>query len=269
MAEQTGIAWCDHTFNAWIGCTKVSAACDFCYAEALMDHRYARVKWGGERVLTGDANWRQPHRWNRAAGKAGVRRKVFCLSLGDVFDNQVAVEWRHELWRLIYECNNLDWLLLTKRPQNIMKMLPGARYPEDPTDTDWPEPWPWPHVWLGTTAENQQEYDRRYPALLAVPAAVHFISYEPALEPLTIAGREPLPDWIICGGESGQQARPFDVTWARDMRDQCLSANVPFFMKQFGSASVGVSGITGKGDDPTEWPADLRIRQFPIAEGRA
>lgn len=126
MAEQTGIQWCDHTFNGWVGCTKVSPACDHCYAEALMDHRHHRVEWGGERSLTSDANWRQPLRWNRAAREAGIRRKVFCASLADVFDNQVPEVWRHRLWALIAICPDIDWLLLTKRPQNIVKMLPGS-----------------------------------------------------------------------------------------------------------------------------------------------
>src|SRR5579884_3895485 len=88
MADNTGIEWADHTMNFWLGCTKVSPACDHCYAEALMDRRMQRVEWGGPRVRTSTANWRQPYRWNAAARKAGVRRRVFTLSLGDFFDNQ-------------------------------------------------------------------------------------------------------------------------------------------------------------------------------------
>lgn len=254
MAEITGIAWCDHTFNPWIGCTKVSAACDFCYAEALMDHRHHRVTWGGERSLTSDDNWAQPYRWNKKAKQDGVRRKVFCASLADVFDNQVPETWRSRLWAVIDACRDLDWLLLTKRPQNIAKMLPDGIRP-------WGEG-AWPNVWLGTTAENQTEWDRRWPHLRKVPAAVHFISIEPQLSEVFF--RPDKPGWVICGGESGPKARLFDIAWARDLRDQCAEARVPFFMKQFGSNPVGISGITGKGDDPSQWPDDLRVREFPI-----
>lgn len=224
MGQKTEIAWCDHTMNFWIGCTKVSGACDHCYAETLMDHRMHRVQWGGERVLTSDANWRQPYRWNEAARKAGVRRRVFTLSLGDFFDNQVPEEWRHRAWDIIGGCQNLDWLILTKRPQNIAKMLPGPLLPF------------FGHVWLGCTAENQEEADRRIPALLAVPAAWHFISAEPLLGPLRL-NEEWLAgglDLCIVGGESGLGARPMDPVWARSLRDQCQAAKVAYFFKQWG-----------------------------------
>jgi len=293
MAEQTGIAWCDHTFNPWIGCTKVSAACDFCYAEALMDHRPHRVQWGGERSRTGASNWQQPRRWNRKARADGVRRKVFCASLADVFDNHVPQEWRDDLWALIAACPHLDWLLLTKRPQNIAKMLPTQ-----PGFEMMAGEWPWPNVWLGTTAENQEEANRRVPKLLGTSAAVRFISAEPLLGPIDLRnlviprrygsglldaltldfkthhqdviagppkGHGPL-DWVIAGGESGKHARPFDVGWARSLRDQCNAVGAAFFMKQLGDNPVGGDGGTIRahhGADPREWPEDLRIREFP------
>ena len=126
MAENSNISWCDHTFNPWIGCQKVSPGCDSCYAEALMDTRFGKVQWGpeGERKLTSDANWRKPLTWNRKAATAGERPRVFCASLADVFDNQAPQAWRRRLWSLILDTPNLDWLLLTKRPQNISKMMP-------------------------------------------------------------------------------------------------------------------------------------------------
>ena len=253
MAEQTGIAWCDHTFNPWIGCTKVSAACDFCYAEELMDHRYHRVEWGGERKRTSVSNWQQPFRWNRASERDGVRRKVFTLSLGDFFDNQVPESWRYEAWGIIHACKNLDWLILTKRPQNIHKMLPDGIAP-------WSDG-PWPHVWLGTTVENQEEANRRIPALRSVPAAIRFLSVEPMLGPVDLREHlvdpasdwmiSPTPaiDWVICGGESGKHARAFDVGWARSLRDQCHAAGTAFFMKQM--------------DRRKPIPDDLFIREFP------
>jgi protein gp37 len=262
MAEQTAIAWCDHTMNFWLNCTKVSAACDFCYAEELMDKRYHRVTWGGDRVRTSAQNWRQPYRWNAAAKRDGVRRKVFTLSLGDFMDNQVDPAWREDAWGVIDECDSLDWLILTKRPQNIPKMLPvkGGRA------------WPWPHVWLGTTAENQEEYDRRWGTLSKIPAARRFISYEPALGPLNIFAN-PLPNWIIIGGESGSRARPFMLSWARDVIEQCRDLGIAPFMKQLGEHAyddlsyVGHSPVyptrSKKGDDPAEWPNSLRVREFP------
>lgn len=264
MGANTTIAWCDFTFNPWIGCSKISAACDFCYAEALMDHRHHRVTWGGERSRTSASNWQQPLRWNRKAKADGVRRKVFCASLADVFDNQVPDAWRADLWHLIDETPDLDWLLLTKRPQNVRKMIIAARRAALGADVAEEHViWPWPNVWLGTTAENQQEFDRRWPHLAAVPAAVHFISYEPALEPLSIAGANPLPDWIICGGESGKHARPFNIEWARSIKAECRVGGVAFFMKQLGDAPVGHSTAGHHGANPAEWPADLRVREFP------
>lgn len=290
MAEITGIAWCGHTFNPWIGCTKVSAACDFCYAEELMDHRYHRVKWGGERKRTGASNWHQPIKWNRAAREAGVRRRVFCASLSDVFDNQVPDEWRADLWKLIAACPDLDWLLLTKRPQNIPKMLPTQPGFEMMAGS-----WPWPNVWLGTTAENQEEANRRIPALLATPAAVRFISAEPLLGPIDlrnlviprrygsglldaftldfkthhqeVIARPPKShgplDWVIAGGESGKHARPFNLGWARALKDQCGAAGAAFFMKQLGDAPAGYKCFAHHGADPAEWPFDLKVREFP------
>lgn len=238
MGENSRIEWTTHTFNPWIGCTKVSPGCDNCYAEAMMDHRYGRVQWGphGERKRTSRANWRKPYQWNNAAVIGEPRPRVFCASLADVFDNAVPPVWRRDLFDVIRETPNLDWLLLTKRPQNIAKMLP-SRWADDD----------WPNVWLGTTAENQTEYDRRWAALSAVPARVRFISYEPAIGPLTyIWGR---PDWLICGGESGPGARPMAPEWAAEARDQCRASGIAFFMKQ----------MTRK----APIPADLMVREFP------
>jgi len=225
MGENSKIEWCDHTFNPFVGCTKISPACDHCYAEGWAKRTGGANLWQGERRRTTDANWRQPLKWNREAEASGVRRKVFCASLADVFDNQVPVEWRTDLWRLIRETPHLDWLLLTKRPQNIAKMLPG------PLST---HPWPWPNVWLGTTVENQEEADRRIPHLLAVPAAVRFLSCEPLLGELNLEPYFDCIDWVIAGGESGPNARPPMIRWARTLREQCWAYHVPFFFKQWG-----------------------------------
>jgi protein gp37 len=169
---------------------------------------------------------------------------VFCASWADVFDNQVPSQWRDELWTLIARTPALDWMLLTKRLQNVKKMAPA----------DWPRP----NVWLGTTAENQAEADRRLPILLNIPATVHFASVEPQLEPVDLARYlEAGLDWVICGGESGPNCRPFDPDWARGLRDQCRGAGGAFFMKQLG-------GRWNKRSALEELPEDLRLRQWPI-----
>lgn len=229
MGENSKIEWCDHTFNPWIGCQKVSPACDNCYAETMMDKRYGRVQWGphGERKRTSAAYWRQPFKWNKEAGERGARYRVFCASLADVFDNQVPIEWLLELWRLIAETPHLDWLLLTKRPENFRRLLP-----------------PWlgcpDNVWLGVSIESAN-YWYRYDEIASIPCRMRFISYEPALGPLEIAKHatdaRPLPDWIICGGESGPKARPMNPQWARDVRDQCMRLGIAFHFKQWGEWS--------------------------------
>jgi len=251
MGENSKIEWCDHTFNPFVGCTKISPACDHCYAEAWAKRTGNDALWQSERRRTTDANWRQPLKWNREAERGGVRRKVFCASLADVFDNQVPLHWRDDLWCLICKTPWLDWLLLTKRPQNIAKMLPPG---------DLWQPWPWPNVWLGCTAENQEEADRRIPHLLAVPAAVRFLSCEPLLGPVSLRRWFTASDddhcwqpggisWVIVGGESGPNRRPMDLAWARSIRDQCAAVDVAFFGKQL--------------DKKTPLPADLMVRQFP------
>lgn len=243
MTENSKIEWTDHTFNPWIGCQKVSPGCDHCYAEAMMDHRFGKVEWGahGERKRTSGANWKHPLRWNSQACETGTRQRVFCASLGDIFDNQVPKEWRADLFQLIAVTPELDWQLLTKRPENIGKMLPAAIVGL--------EPWPWRNVWLGTTAEDQEHYDRRWGILSKIPAAIHFVSFEPALGPLVLPTGSRLPDWIICGGESGNGARYMKPRWARNLRDECQELGISFFMKQ----------MTGK----KPIPLGLLVRQFP------
>jgi protein gp37 len=252
------IEWTDHTFNPWYGCQKVSPGCDNCYAERDADHRWGLVQWGphGKRRLK--VNWDDPLCFNAEADtferEHGRRQRVFCLSWGDVFDNKAPPGARSDLWRLIKQTPRLDWCLLTKRPQNIRKMLPS----------DWGDGWY--HVWLGTTCESQEYYEHRWSVLAHIPATLRFISYEPALGPLRLkscGGR--YPDWVICGGESGAGVRRMELEWARALRDECRAIGVPFFMKQLGSNS-GLAGITGKGNDPAQWPADLRVLQYPKRE---
>ncbi len=229
MAQNSKIEWTDHTFNPWLGCTNVSPGCDHCYAESW-SKRSGLVKWGNSpRRRTSEAYWRAPTKWQTLAAafhrQHARRQRVFCASLADVFDNQVDIAWRGDLFNLIAATPSLDWLLLTKRPQNIEKMLPK----------DWPEHGR-PNVWLGTTAEDQARYDQRWPLLSRVPAAVRFISYEPAIGPVRLNPTHAIqPDWLIAGGESGHGARPMKAGWARDIISDCYAFGVAPFFKQWGS----------------------------------
>jgi protein gp37 len=134
--------------------------------------------------------------WKNQSRRLGYRQRAFCASMADVFDNQVPEEWRQDLLELIRDCKRLDWLLLTKRPQNILKMLP----------VDWGDGYR--NVWLGLTGENQEWFDRRWSILQRIPAAVPFISYEPAIGPLRLPRHGPLPDWLISGGEKRRAKKP-------------------------------------------------------------
>lgn len=291
MSEQTAISWCDSTFNPWIGCTKVSPACDHCYAERLMDSRLHRVQWGAgqPRVRTSAANWRQPLLWNREAEAFelahGRRRRVFCASLADVFDNEVPAAWRRDLFDLIELTPNVDWLLLTKRIGNVADMVRLAK------SHDWMAGRA--NVWLGATICNQAEADRDIPKLLATPAAVRFLSIEPMLGDVRLgswlqrspsaafaAGRitAEMPawtrigstaiDWVICGGESGPQARPIVLGHAKEIVRQCKAAGVAVHVKQLGARPVNREGVPHPISDRSgailsEWPEELRVQEFP------
>lgn len=308
MGQDTKIEWTDHTFNAWTGCSKVSPGCAHCYAEGWAK-RSGVVTWGGPRRRTSETNWRLPVKWNKAAGiemrswhafcesfgaseseciQAGFdkpsRPRVFCSSLADWLDDEVPIDWLADLMRLICETPNLDWLLLTKRPENFASRMRKA-YMEaccgsleaDNMMGEWEDGTPPPNVWIGTTVEDQQRADERIPLMLSIPARVRFLSCEPLLEPVYLQFECDSPDedapegakvyrdalnpgfcikpihWVIVGGESGPKARPMHPDWARSLRNQCEAAGVPFFMKQMGGTRKPFPEI----------PSDLDIRQFP------
>ena len=239
MAANSGIEWTHNTFNPWIGCTKISAGCANCYAATLMQDRYHRVKWGkGEgRSLT--KTWGDPVRWNREAASAGNRVRVFCASLADVFDAEVPDEWRERLWRLIEATPHLDWLLLTKRIENVTAMVPW---------TEWPR-----HIWLGTTVENAEMAAKRLPVLANIPAAVRFVSAEPLLGDFDF-GDTPI-DWLIAGGESGDGFRAVNGDHVRSLRDQCVERGVAFFFKQWGGVRPKIAGKIIDGREWCEFPS--------------
>jgi protein gp37 len=248
VAENSKIEWTDHTFNPWIGCTKVSPACDHCYAENLMDTRYGRARWGAgeDRVRTAASNWAQPRRWDRAAAATGARPFVFCASLADVFDNEVDERWRYDLMKLIEETPNLVWLLLTKRIGNVRKMTDPSRacriLPSN--------------VAIGATMANQEEYDRDRMKLdevkLFADVRFTFGSFEPMLGPIILDRNA--PDWIIVGGESGQSARPMQLDWARDLRHQAGEMGRVFNFKQVGGRGGDKGGHTLDGQTHFDRP---------------
>ncbi|WP_428661279.1 DUF5131 family protein [Reyranella sp.] len=221
MAEHTRIEWVDHTFNPWIGCTRVSPACDNCYAAAMSHRRrWARFEARAPRRRTSAGNWLLPLRWNRKAEAAGVRAKVFGPSLADPFDAEVSPEWREDYLRLIEATPSLDWILLTKRPLVARKFFAGRKVPDN--------------LWPGITAENQTTLDLRAPHLLAIDARVRVVSAEPLLGPLDVSQWSAGLGWIIAGGESGPRARPSNPDWFRSLRAQCVAAGIPLFFKQWG-----------------------------------
>lgn len=240
MADNTKIEWADATFNPWIGCTKVSPACDNCYAEAMMGHRYGRVNWGpGEdRARTGNANWSQPLAWNRKAAATGTRPFVFCASLADVFDNEVDEMWRYDLWRLIEATPNLVWLLLTKRIGNVLKFTDVDRGSQNHLDMR--------NVAIGATMANQEEYDRDRMKLFDVRCQREplftFGSFEPLLGRVILDKNA--PDWIIVGGESGPNARPMNMDWARSLCAQSADLGRVFNFKQVGGRGADKGGHT-------------------------
>lgn len=263
MGERTAISWCDHTWNPVIGCTKVSPGCDGCYAENLMDRRYGRVQWGapgkgaGTRILTSEHTWNDPLRWHRKALRDGTRPFVFCASLSDVFDNQWEPGWRRRAFDRMRETPALVYLLLTKRPQNIVRLSEEAGGLP-------------PNAAIGTTVEDQERANINVPHLLAATDRLNplfnFLSCEPLLRPLVpwtptiltramdLIGHADVPsiDWVIAGGETDQgphKARLTDPEWFRSLRDRCAAAGVLFHLKQ----------MTRKGPVPP----DLRIQERP------
>lgn len=278
MGENSTIEWCDHTFNPWIGCAKVSPGCANCYAEVETYPRVQRARgrelWGpaGDRHITSEENWMKPFKWDREAARDGVRRRVFCASLADVFEDREGLEEpRTRLFDLIAQTANLDWLLLTKRPENFHKLIIRSIKRADAQRNfnlgNHLNSWSYRHnapdnIWIGCTVENQEMADRRLPELLKIPAAVRFLSCEPLLGPVEFSdvtrrsdavyqlGKKALDGihWVICGGESGPNARPMHPDWARSLRDQCVHARIPFHFKQWGE--FGPSFVRASTGDP-------------------
>lgn len=212
--KHSAIQWTEHTWNPWVGCLKVSQGCKHCYMYRI-EQRFGRDPRSVRR--TAPQTFNSPLKWMQPAF-------VFTCSMSDFFIDE-ADEWRDDAWQIIRDTPHLTYQILTKRPHLIKDRLPA----------DWGEQG-YPNVWLGTSAENQETLQGRMSYLRFIPARVRFVSAEPLLGPLNIGLYGYLEDlhWIIAGGESGPDHRPMDLTWARDLRDQCQEFGVPFFFKQVG-----------------------------------
>lgn len=242
MGELTSISWCHHTFNIVIGCSKVSEACQFCYAEAMSKRMGLKV-WGAnaDRKILSDKYWREPLKWNRIASINGARRRVFCSSMADVFeDHPTVASQRLRLWPLIEQTPNLDWLLLTKRPENVDQFIPESGLPAN--------------VWLMTTIEKP-EYLHRADWIKAIPAAVHGLSMEPLLADFpTFSEHADGIDWVIVGGESGANHRTINLDHVRRLRDECKSRGIAFHFKQVGGRFPDSNGCELDGREWKEFP---------------
>jgi protein gp37 len=287
MAENTKIEWAHDTFNAWEGCTKVSPGCANCYAEELSAHRFHRSEWGpdGKRKFNSPFYWDEPLKWNRQAEESGQQRRVFTMSLGDLFEDRPDLhEPRLRLMKLIERTPSLTWLLLTKRPENVFPLLNtincwnlfrGSR-----------------NIWLGASVEDQARAEQRIPVLIDIPVTKHFLSCEPLLGRLEFwdvwlagdpdCGWSRGVDWVILGGESGRKARPCRIEWLYAAMDQVRRFGVPVFVKQLGTRPIWPEPtfhgqfdrfgyqprklVDKKGGDMEEWPRDLQVRELPRKE---
>lgn len=251
MAETSKISWTDATFNPWIGCTKVSPGCDHCYAERDNNRRKWTLGWGvgAPRKRTSEANWRNPIKWNRQAEDSGTPLRVFCASLADILDNEVPDEWRFDLWRLIEMTPHLRWLLLSKRIGNALSMMPQSWRVLPPKNV----------CWMATMV-NQEEIDRDYRKLMAVPAVCRGISVEPMLGPIWLpsqACKHGAVDWIITGGESGFGFRMCEPRWVSSVADQCKELGIAHHHKQWSGLRPGENGCLVNGVERKAFPPAL------------
>lgn len=258
MGEVTEISWTHHTFNPWTGCVRISEACRFCYAETFSDRFNQPSLWGpdAKRKMASEKYWNDPIRWNKKAEAAGERRRVFCASMSDIFEDRRDLdEPRKRVAGLIERTPWLDWLLLTKRPEHVNELADRAGMFHNGGFLS--------NVWMGTTTENQEMLDERAPELINIKARIRFLSCEPLLGPIKIPqmALANLPvsmglsldgntihrardiHWVIVGGESGDHARPMHPEWARSIIQQCRRAEVPVHFKQNGQWMLRERGV--------------------------
>lgn len=266
--KNSKIPWTAHTFNPWWGCEPKDAGCKNCYARELA-HRFGHECFDDNpRRIMSDSYFKKPMKWNEEAEGLAERPRVFLGSMCDFAEDLPEVkEAREKTVELIKVCTNLDWLFLTKRPGNYLKVLPFQWSKDGAPD----------NVWLGTSASDWKSLEKRYSDMHMVITTffpnVTFLSLEPLLEnvvPFDHPSRNPhsdpllIYDWILVGGESGPKARPFDPAWAMKILAYCEEQHKPAFMKQFGTVHAKKAGWKdSKGEDMTEWPPEFQRREFP------
>lgn len=258
------IEWTDTTWSPVTGCTKVSPGCDHCYAERLTERFQGKDSFA--QVTVHEDRLGDPLRWRKP-------RRVFVNSMSDLFHPAITDEFIARVFAVMAATPQHTYQVLTKRHGRMRSLLDSGRFRSDAhsrlidlvqTMTWEPEfVWPLPNVWLGVSAEDQKRAELRVGALRETPATVRFVSAEPLLGPVDLTPHLPGLSWVIVGGESGPGARPMDLELARSLVEQCQAAEVPVFVKQLGSVWAKGRSADRKGGDPDDWPADLRIRQFP------
>lgn len=257
MAKNSRIEWTNHTFNPWWGCVKVSPACKHCYAESWAK-RVGQKVWGinADRRFFGDKHWAEPLKWNAVAEADGQRARVFCASMADVGEDRRDLDpHRERLWELIEATPYLDWLVLTKRPEVLIDLVP------------WQGNWP-ANVWAGTTVESQEYAEERLPALAKIPAQVRFISAEPLLGPVDIKPWAESLHWVITGGESGPHARPSSPSWFKQLLNDCMAHDIPFHFKQWGDWAPGQGVALAKARAAVAVDGTTMVRVGKKAAGR-
>jgi protein gp37 len=253
MSERTEISWTDATWNVARGCDKVSEGCKFCY----MMRDGEKFGYNGMELQRTKTVFNFPLKYREKESKVwGGRPLLFTSSLTDFFHPKID-GFRDECWEIIRKCPHLIFQILTKRPERIKDCLPS----------DWGKGYE--NVWLGVSVENQQRYDERVPILIETPAKLRFLSIEPMLGPVSLQSLLPVIDWVIVGGESGNDVgeyryRPMELYWVEFLIQECKYNCVPVFIKQTGtylSKSLGLKDRHGRNID--EWPTSIRLRQFP------
>lgn len=272
MSENSSIQWTDSTWNPVRGCTKVSPGCAHCYAETFAE-RFRGVKGHpyeqGFDLRLVPEKLDEPLKWRKP-------RKVFVNSMSDLFQDGVPIDYIARVFDTMALTPRHTYQILTKRAARMLEVVP--QFAERHTAKDG-SGWPLPNVWLGVSVENQHFADERIPLLLRTPAAVRFLSCEPLLEGLDLAKHRPGAlglNWVIVGGESGPGARPCKTWWIENIIGQCRFAGIAVFVKQLGGKPIDGYNYTEdydmnlkdrKGGDMSEWPADLRVREFPVIPG--
>jgi protein gp37 len=276
MSNDTAISWTDCTDNIIVvkgggwHCQKISAGCANCYAEALNQNTFFggnKLPYSGEPpdlILKRDIFQSWP--------RQRKPKKHFVASMTDVFGEWIDPTWHEEILNAMWSSPNQTFQILTKRPHIMRDRC-----------LQWMKEWGLPrmpdNIWVGTTVENQAVAGDRIPALVEIPAKIHFLSCEPLLEKIDLTEWIKSLQWVITGGESGKKARPCHIDWVRSLVEQCQFADIPVFVKQLGSNPVDsspyIDGVVAnnyrfstsdsKGSDLCDFPEDLRIRQFPYA----